>query len=205
MKYSAKVLFASAAIAAMTLFASCGNTENISGQWQGNPTRLELQVPGIANAMTTTTLNFSPGSDTRTGHISISSVIELEQALQGSPENSFSEPYAVSISATAGAEGTYVFEQGDDDDVLVSLFPASITVNVDPDGVTFDRKILTGTMQAHVDSLTNAVVAQMKGIITNAVREEYSKYSRIEDIKVHHGDMMSCEINDRDQTFRKVY
>ena len=88
MKYSAKVLFAFAGLAGMALFTSCNETENISGLWQGNPTRLE--VPGVANAMTTTSLNFSPNSDQRSGHIDISSIIEVEQALPGSPENNFS-------------------------------------------------------------------------------------------------------------------
>ncbi len=202
MKYSIKSLFAFAGIAGMTLLSSCDKTENISGQWQGNPTRLEL--PGVANAMSTTMLDFSPNSDNRSGHVNISSVIEVEQALPGSPENNFAEPYAVSIAATASADATYVFEDGDDDDIILTFMPSTFNINVDPDGVTFDRKILSGTMQPDVDSLTEAMATQMKSIITKAVHDDYAKYQKIEDIKVHHGDMMSCEINDRDHTFRKV-
>lgn len=202
MKYSLTALFAFAGLAGMTFLTSCNETENIAGLWQGNPTRLEM--PGLANALTTTSINFSPNSDKRSGHVTISSVIEVEQALPGSAENNFAEPYAISVAATAGAEGTYTFEDGEDDDILVSIFPSSFNVTVDPDGVTFDRKILTETMQPHVDSLSAAVASQMKTVISNAIRDEYAKYNRIEDIKVHHNDMMSCEINDRDQTFRKV-
>ena len=202
MKNSTKSLFAFAGLAGMMLLSSCTEKQNIAGLWQGNPTRLELS--GGANAMATTTLNFAPNSDSRSGNMNISSTIEIEQALPGSAENSFVDPFAASIAATASVNATYTFKEGEDDDILVNITPHSLNVVVDPDGVTFDRKILTGMMQSQVDSLSESVAAQMKAAITSAIQQEYAKYQQIEDIKVHHGDMMSCEIADRDQTFRKV-
>lgn len=202
MKQSTKSLFAFAGLAGMVLLSSCDKTENIAGVWQGNPSRLE--VAGAANAMATTSFDFAPNPDNRSGHLNISSIIEIENPLPGNAESNFAEPYAASIAATASANASYVFEEGDDDDILVSIVPGSLNVVVDPDGVTFDRKILSGMMQSQVDSLSQSMAENMKTIITAAIQREYSKYQKIDDIKVHHGDMMSCEIADRDQTFRKV-
>ena len=40
--------------------------------------------------------------------------------------------------------------------------------------------------------------------ITAAVREQFYKYTRLDDVKVHNGDIMSAEVAHRDVTFRRV-
>lgn len=77
-------------------------------------------------------------------------------------------------------------------------------MNIDPAGVTFSENILTGLQRPALDSLTQQTVDAWRVRITAAIRDEFYKYQKIEDIKVHHSDMMSCEVADRDYTFRRV-
>lgn len=113
-------------------------------------------------------------------------------------------PYQVDVAATASIRGRYVAEDDDDDDILLHLDPSTLQVNVDPAGVTFSENILTGLQRPTLDSLTMQTVDAWRVLITSAIRDEFYKYQKIDDIKVHHGDMLSCEVADRDYTFRRV-
>ena len=108
------------------------------------------------------------------------------------------------MAGTASISGRYTTDGDDDDDILVSFDPSSLQVNVDPAGVTFSQNILSGTQQPVLDSLTTATAERWRVLITPAIREVFNSYRKIDDIKVHHGDIMSCEMNDRDYTFNRV-
>lgn len=187
----------------VAIVSSCSHPQRISGAWQGNPAR--LTVAGAEYANSTLTMDFAPlNNGTNSGDVNISAVIDVQQAMNTASDNTFQEPYITSISATASIDGRYAFEERDDDDVMISFDQSSLTVNVDPSGVLFSENVLTGTEQATRDSLASAVAERWRVAITTAIRDEFLRYSRIDDIKVHHSDMMSCEIADRDQTFRRV-
>uniref|UniRef100_UPI002729B5D8 hypothetical protein n=1 Tax=uncultured Duncaniella sp. TaxID=2768039 RepID=UPI002729B5D8 len=104
----------------------------------------------------------------------------------------------------SSVSGTYAPEDGEDDDYILSLDASTIKVNVDPSGVVFTNDIASDTQRPILDSLTAATADQWRVNITSAVREQFYKYSRIEDVKVHHGDIMSMEIDNRDKTFRRI-
>lgn len=113
-------------------------------------------------------------------------------------------PYLTNITATATVNANYVYEEGDDDDIILSFDPSTLQVNIDPDGVTFSESLISQTERPVLDSLTSATADKWRILLTSAVREQFYKYRRIEDIKVHHGDMMSCEVENRDLSFRRV-
>ncbi len=192
-----------AILGAITAVSSCSKTDYVAGLWQGNPERL-IDFKGASDATCTMTIDFAPRSDRHgNGQVDLNAIIEVQQATVGAPVGTVM-PYQANITATASVSGTYAPEDGEDDDYILSLDASTIKVNVDPSGVVFTNDIASDTQRPILDSLTAATADQWRVNITSAVREQFYKYSRIEDVKVHHGDIMSMEIDNRDKTFRRI-
>ena len=204
MKFSTASFFGALTVLGALIFIStCSRTDRFAGEWMGTPTRM-MDIPGASDATSTISIDFAPSADVRRGgDVLMSATIDVSQAVTGSvisPE----APYQVDVAATASIRGRYVAEDDDDDDILLHLDPSTLQVNVDPAGVTFSENILTGLQRPTLDSLTMQTVDAWRVLITSAIRDEFYKYQKIDDIKVHHGDMLSCEVADRDYTFRRV-
>lgn len=203
MKLSTTLFFCAVGmLLSVCAISSCSREKTIEGAWEGPPQHLD--VPGAVNALATVTLDFgSPAQSTRAGNINISAVINLdEQAFTTHP--AIEHPWQASIAATASISGRYVAEDNDGDDIIISLDPSTLTVTIDPAGLVYDQNALTGDETASLDSLSAATASRWRVTLTNVMREQFYNLSHIEDIKIHHGDLLSAEINDRDCTFRKV-
>ena len=182
--------------------SACAHTDRFAGTWQGNPERMD-NVPGVADAVSTITLDFAPdATDKSKGIVDIMAVMEVSQAVAGIAEDT-NVPYQANITATATISGQYTSDH-EGEDLLVSFDSSSLKVNVDPSGVSFSENIITGTERPVLDSLTAATADRWRVILSSAIRDRFNSYRRIEDIKIHHGDMLSCEVDDRDLTFRRV-
>ena len=200
---TASFFSALAVLGAIIFISSCSRTDRFAGEWMGTPSRI-MGIPGASDATSTVSIDFAPTSDVRNGgNVFMTATIDVSQAVTGS-EFSLDSPYQVDIAATASIRGRYVAEENDDDDILLHFDPSTLQVNIDPAGVTFSENILTGLQRPALDSLTTKTVDAWRVLVTSAIRDEFYKYQKIEDIKVHHGDMMSCEVADRDCTFRRI-
>lgn len=190
-------------LGAISFVSSCSRTDRFAGEWTGVPTRL-INVQGASDATSTVSIDFAPSTDVRRGgNVILTATIDVSQEVRGS-EFSIDAPYQANVAATASIRGTYVADEDDDDDILLHLDQSTLQVNVDPSGVTFSENILTGQQRPVVDSLSRATADHWRVAITSAIRDEFYKYQKIDDIKVHHDDMMSCEVADRDYIFRRV-
>lgn len=203
MKFITPAFFgALAVLGTISVVSSCSRTQPLSGAWEAAPER--IAVPDASDATSTLTIDFTPVESRSTpGQVNFSAVIELHQAASTN-SGSIEQPWQVSVSATASAQGTYVYEDGEDDDILITLDPSSMTVTVDPDGVVYNDNVLTGADTAALDSLTAATVSRWRVLLTPVVREQFNSYLHLEDIKVHHNAMLTAEIGHRDVTFRAV-
>ncbi len=191
-----------ATLGIIAAISGCAHTDRFAGTWQGNPERME-NVPGASDAVSTMTIDFAPdASDKSKGIIDIMAVMEISQEVTGIVEN-MNVPYQTNVTATATISGQYTSDD-DGEDLLVSFDPASMKVNVDPSGVSFSENLVTGVERPVLDSITASTADRWRVILSAAIRDRFNSYRHIEDIKVHHGDMMSCEIEDRDLTFRRV-
>lgn len=193
--------FSAIALAFIIAVTACSRGDRFAGQWQGNPERL-IAVNGASDASTTLTLDFAPEQSHRgTGTVNISAVIDVEQSVRGNVESDLI-PYEASVAATASISGRYATE--DDDDIVISFDPTSMEVFVDPSGVTFSENAISGMQQPTLDSLTRSTAEHWRAALTPAIREVFNRYRRMEDIKIHHDNIMSCEVADRDYTFRRT-
>lgn len=200
-----KSIFVSALtiIGAAAIVSSCSDRPDLEGTWQGNQER--IQVAGASEAFSTVSIDFAPSAEKNApGLVNLSAVVEVHAPAAASADTGAVQPWQANVTATASVSGTYVFEEHEDDDIILSLDPSTLLVRVDPAGVVSTFNVLDGTDSAALDSLTQAAVAQWSQAIGRGVMEQFNKYNRIEDIKVHHGDMLTAEIADRDLTFRRT-
>lgn len=183
-------------------FSSCTRHPDVIGTWTGTPTRID-NISAACDANATYSISFSSDSKNgNSGEVIISAVIDANQPVEAEL-SSFDRPYEVSVAATAVISGKWSYEKDDDEDIIVSLDPNTLTVNVDPHGVTFSNDILTGTQQPMIDSLSNAAASAWQKSITKAMCDRFYQLNKISDIKVNNG-IMSCEVHDRDYTLRRA-
>lgn len=184
--------------------ASCDSRDDVVGTWQGTSTRID-DINAAVDGSMSTTIEFTGENgkqSDRSGTITITALIDTNQPVSSS-NSGLMQPYEVSVAATASITGDWTYEDRDDDDIIVSLAPESLNVRIDPDGVTFSQDILTGNERPVLDSLTAATSAAWKRSLTAAMRVEFAKYQKISDVKVKK-NILSCEIDDRDYSFRRV-
>ena len=93
---------------------------------------------------------------------------------------------------------------GSDDDIIITLDPSSFIVNIDPAGVVFDNNVVTGMESSALDSLTAACADRWRVLLAGPMREVFYSYGRMDDIKIHHNDLMSAGVNHRDCSFRRL-
>lgn len=190
------------AASAAALFAldSCDNRPDIIGTWTGTSSRIETMA-GSSDADATFSFTFSaPDAKAESGDVFISALIDGNQTRYGSD----STTYDVSIAATATIKGRWTYEDGEDDDLIIALDPSSLQVQVDPDGVAFVSDVMTDPHSPIIDSLSTVTTNEWQRTLTKAMSAKFGALQKISDIKIHKGEIMSCEISDRDFTFRKT-
>lgn len=187
---------------AVIALSSCSDRPDIIGTWTATPTRIE-NISAACDANATYSISFSTDNKkAESGEVVISAVIDANQPVEAT-QSALNQPYEVSVAATAIITGRWSYEKDDDEDIVLTLDPSTLAVNVDPHGVTFSNDILTGTQQPMLDSLSNATAAEWQKSITKAMSTRFYQLNKISDIKVSNG-IMSCEIQDRDYTLRRA-
>lgn len=203
MKHVAYIFFSVLGILlSIATISSCSRNQTLEGEWEANPIRLNL--PGASNATATVSVDFgTPAQSMQAGSVMLTAVINLdEEAFSTAP--SIERPWQNSISATASITGQYVRSDNDDNDIAITLDPSSLIINVDSSGVQYDRNVLTGEETQVLDSLNAATISRWRVVLSQEMQREFAKFNSIEDIKIHHGELMSAEIDGRDITLRKV-
>lgn len=190
-----------AVLGTITVVSSCSKTDRLVGTWEGIPERIH-NMPNAAEAVSTVSLDFGQReSNSQRGPVFLSSVIEINQAVVG---GGLYAPIQANITATASIEGYYMPEDRSDDDYILSLDPTKLKINIDPAGVVFTQNVMTEAERPELDSLTAATIEHWRVLVTAAAREQFYNYRSIEDVEIHHGEMMSCEVADKDLTFRRI-
>lgn len=199
MKFTASFFSIVAVLCAISVTVSCSQSNKLAGTWEGNPSR--IIVTGADDATSTMALSFTPSQNSKKqGDVMLNATINLRQAVQPNTE-SMETPWEVSVAATANIKGQYVM---DDDDILLSLDPSTMRINVDPDGVAYVNNAITGMEQPQLDSLTAATTQLWNMRLTAAMHNEFGRYTKLDDVEIHNNTIMSVEINDHDVTMRRV-
>ena len=177
--------------------SSCDNRVNIQGEWQSSTIKLDL--PNTATS--TATMSYTFNSD---GTVDLASEINITEPL--SPvtiDNSNIEPYMASVSATSSISGTWQYAKDENDEVVIIFDDNTFQLNIDPEAVEISVNEATDTeVPTNVD-MKAAVVQRYKALLTPEMKATYTKFSRLDDIKVDK-NFLNCEIADHDYIFRAV-
>lgn len=163
-------------------------------------------MPGIAygaSASGVLNLDFEAPKGAKSGPVTLTMIIDATQPVHQGSSPGFDAPYEVSLTGTATISGRWSYEDGDDDDILLFLDNSSLTVNVDPNGVSFSQNLLTGAQQPMVDSLSSVTADRWRTAIRSAAAKQFFEYTKLDDVKVSANDIMSCELGHRDMTFHR--
>lgn len=195
------ILIGALAIGGLSM-ASCTKSTEFLGEWTAEtPADITRNVPAATKATSTMSLNFALNDSVRGGKggpLLITSIISVTQPVE--PGVDIEQGYEVNVAATASISGTWRYEDDSDEDLILSLDPSSLNVDIDNNGVTFTQNILTGAQQPTIDSLTTATATQWKAELTKAMRSEFSRYTKLDDVKVSKDGVLSLEIDHPETT-----
>ncbi len=177
--------------------SSCDNRVNIQGEWQSSTIKLDL--PNTATS--TATMSYTFNSD---GTVNLASEINITEPL--SPvtiDNSNIQPYMASVSATSSISGTWQYAKDENDEVVIIFDDSTYKLDIDPEAVEISVNETTDTeVPTNVD-MKATVVERYKALLTPEMKATYTKFSRLDDIKVDK-NFLNCEIADHDYIFRAV-
>ncbi|MDE6093381.1 MAG: hypothetical protein K2F61_01210 [Muribaculaceae bacterium] len=200
-----KMSYTSTCIAAATLLtalAACDSeaklAREVTGTWASTPEKL-IDSDALS-AATIHMIQFTPSlSDNKSGDLQMTELISVTNAVQ-TDTISILEPYSVSAAGLATLNGSWAVI--DDDEISLHLDESTLDVSIDPDATLLSINELTNATTTSVDSLKPIVTANLKRQITQLVKNRIFDINKIDDIKIT-GNLMSCEINRRDITFRR--
>lgn len=193
----------------MATLPSCGREEKrlareVAGVWAGTPeTFTDSQAVTV-----TVTDTYTFGTDTATisdgkfpvGPLAVTAVISMDTQVM--PEgDDVTEPLALSAAAMASARGTYSVV--DDDEITLSIDPASISVNVDPEQVvTVGSPLTAASTDARINSMRPAIAANLQARLRDALARRYGGMTLMEDVKIK-GNLLKYEMGHEDFTLTR--
>ncbi len=197
------VLYSSMALLAVVALTSCDGAsklgKEIDGSWTGTP------VPMAGNVFTSTvedTYSFSTdANDSKTGSVTISSVITAQSTFDGSL-NGILPGMTYTCPATSTVSGTWTAV--DDDDLNLSLDLATLTVNVDPDAATTAFNQFTGAGETSTDSLMPQLIDAIRLELTSDLKARFSGFRNLTDVEVKNGKTLEFEIGETDYNLTRA-
>lgn len=191
------VLFAAALVLSAT---SCNSreklAEKVDGTWSSAPE--QLSNTGATHTTMVRVMEFNKNPETPEGTVIMSALITVDNVMTASGD---SINQSLTITASGVATITGIFQAKDDDDLIVNLDYSSMTVQVDPKAVQLDYNVLMQTDDSHLEQLRPGAYRLATQQIQKSANGVFANLNEIEDIKVE-GSIMTCEINDKDLSFR---
>lgn len=178
--------------------ASCDSKSKLASEVAGTWTTEQQTISNDAQGITSgnDVISFQVNDkDKRGGDVSIASTLSLTHAANAlTPAN---EPFSTTVAATASISGKWIAV--DDDDIVITLDANSLKVSVDPDAVALTANPMSEMTQSKIDSLRPQMAQFYQTELTNTMRQHYSDYSRIDDIKLKdNGAILKIEVKDND-------
>lgn len=188
------------ALGVTTAVSSCSKNQRIYGRWMGEPQNIILS--GTADAVSTMSFDFAPEEKKDGGKVSVNATIAIVEPMSGL--QGLDLQFQANIAATASIDAKYVYEDDEDDDLILVFDPSTLKVNIDPNDVVLSDNALTSAEKPSLDSLTAVAIERWRIALTPVIRQEFQNYGRIDDIEFHGTDVMTCEVGKRKATFHRI-
>lgn len=206
-----KIILSLAAIMSVGL-ASCDETARLAtsleGNWTGTPTAANnkskildrmssINQDGPEIQTITPTLSIIKDPGVSGGSMKYSAIYTVSQNVTTVATD---VPFSVTANVTANANASWTAY--DDDEINVSIDPASVKINVDPASVRLEYTVLTDKPASSLDSIKTHMMSNIEKMFTAAVSTKLLSINEFEDIKVK-GPSMTLEIGYDDFNFIK--
>ena len=124
MKAINRILLGAAIFLGAATFASCSSdNDRMIGKWEtATPTTVFPTIPGTVSSTATTTIEFSKGTDSKSGPVKLTTIYEMTLP-------SDSTAMAPVSTVNASINGTWTRDDKDDDDFFLSFDQNSLSVN----------------------------------------------------------------------------
>lgn len=187
---------------AMLALVSCNEKAKLAADIEGSWNGVAERVPSSdAKATVTVTREFTfklDSADKTSGTVVATVPFSIET---GTPLMAAEvQPIAVTASGTATINGTW--KALDDDDVSVVYDMSSLAVDVLPQETDLLYNVATGESAPVEDAVKPVVAEAIKRLVKRDFPVYVFNYAKISDIKVK-GNLLSCEIADRDFSFHR--
>lgn len=169
----------------------------VEGVWSGNPERVDDTTAAYSTVIKT--FDFQVNDTGEGGTVVVTALIDVQNSMTGGA--AAVQPIELSAAATASVTGSW--QAVDDDEIVITLDAQSAQVNVDPDAVRLDYSNVTGESAPETTSMRPAAAAIVGRQVNAVLTSNILTISKLDDIKVHNGTVMECEINDKDVTLRR--
>jgi len=194
-----KYLFLAAVVLACAC-SSCNRFKALPGLWTGTPAMLGNPGQTSSTAITSMEFNAAEGSK-NSGNVVLRAIVNMEGATVPQFDGMVAS-YALTATASAVIDGKYSIV--DDDEILLSLDPASLEVKVDPAAVKYRPGTFSDEQLPIIDSLMPDAAEHLTSVIRPLISQEFYKYNKLDDVKIEHDTMMTFEIGDTDYIFHKA-
>lgn len=123
MKAINRILLGAAVLIGTAALASCSNDNKLIGKWEtSTPAAVFPTIPGTVSSTATTTIEFSKGTDSKSGPVKLTTIYEMTL-----PSDSTAMAPVSTVNATIN--GTWTRDDKDDDDYFLSFDQNSLSVN----------------------------------------------------------------------------
>lgn len=181
-----KIAFALLAGVFMMTQTSCDSAsklaEDIDGSWSSAPEMLANTPDGLITGVDN--FVFSKTAST-SGTIMIATMISVNRELPVNHDST--EPVSLTASAKATVQGTWM--AADDDEIKLIIDPASIQVEIDPEGIVAVPNLITEVVAPTTDSIPPALASALKKEILKVMTAKYIGLSQMDDVEIKDGRM----------------
>lgn len=170
--------------------------EDVQGTWTVQPDQItdtDGQTVGIMRM-----IEFVKEPSQAGGEVVISSMVSVNMHLpdsDGNPE----APINVTASGKATISGTWAVV--DDDEIAIFFSPDTYSIEVNPDATVLTPAGEMSENGPDLAQLRPSATEYVRSQIAYALRGDFYKFTKIEDIKIQ-DNVMTCEVNSRDITMR---
>ncbi len=171
--------------------------KQLAGTWVGTPENFTDHSAITASVIDT--YEFMPDTctsgPTHAGPLTIAGMISTSTQVIGDG----AEPIEVSTAARSTIAGSWTVV--DDDEILIRLDPATLSIMVDPEDVAVSTNPLSPE-NISIDSLRTSMSSTISTGLRQALMTRYASMMHLDDVEIK-GQLMKIEINDIDYTLTR--
>ncbi len=191
-------IIAGAAVLLGLTMVSCESAtrlaKDVDGTWTGGVDR----IPGDAltsDVYSTYTFTYNADQAQAGGDIVINATLSAnysDNVVVGDMPSSV----ALTVAGTSKVSGTWTAV--DDDEIVITLNPSTLEVNLDPDAQSLTTT--AGLTTEAIDTLKPRLLSMIKDRMAYDLRIKYSSPIHMDDVKVKDGKVLDYEVDDVDYT-----